>query len=268
VWVLLGNSYWNLIPDLGAKPPTPSEPWELDRCVFWAQATYCHRRALELKDDDAGAWRYLFSSYRARGMLDSEIAAGDQWMRFDPKVTAKQKEQFEDLRRMVGNLELRATPAPSEVPARFNYLLQNNRTESAVQMLQETERRQPLTWAWRPAEQAAGLYMHLGRPVDARRLWEKAEDCPSQALRESRIASTYWVERDFEHAIYHFHSARSADPKQGEVWWALAMIHAQLGHGREAVEACRRGLDLQLNERQRSDLTALQQLPLAEHSRE
>jgi tetratricopeptide (TPR) repeat protein len=266
VWVLLGNSYWNLIPDLSAKPPTPGEEWDLERCIHWAQATYCHRRALELGGDDAGAWRYLFSSYRARGMLESEIAAHEQWMRFDPKVTAKQREQFENLRRSVGKGDVRTTPNPSEAPARLNQLLQDNRTEAAVQLLQEAERQKSLKWAWKPTEQAAGLYMHLGHPADARRLWETAKDSPSRALRESRIASTYWVEQDLKRAIDHFGAARLADPQLGEVWWALAMIHAQVGDGREALKACRQGLALQLNERQRCDLEALQHLLPAESS--
>jgi hypothetical protein len=54
-----------------------------------------------------------------------------------------------------------------------------------------------VSWNWQVAERLAGLYMHLGRPTDARRVWELASDCPSPAMRQCRLACTFWVERDF-----------------------------------------------------------------------
>jgi hypothetical protein len=102
--------------------------------------------------------------------------------------------------------------------------------------------------------------MHLGRPADARRIWEQARDCPSPALRRCRVGSTFWVERNFEAAIGQFEEARVADGAPPEAYWALAMLHAQLGRAGPALEACRQGLRLPSNPRQRADLEALQDL--------
>jgi tetratricopeptide (TPR) repeat protein len=261
VWIALGNSYWNLIPDLTAQPPTPADDWRLEESIYWAQATYCHRRALELKTDEAAAWQYLFVSYRARSMLDALVSAGDQWINLDPKVSSTQRDRFEELRTTVERTQPReSAPILSDVADRVYQLLRANRPEAAERMIRDAERLQPLKWKWEPADRAGGLYMHLGRPADARRIWEAADECPSVALRESRIGSTFWVERDFDAAIRHFRAARATDPQLGESAWALAMLYTQLGMAEPALEACREGLNAGLKDRQRRDLEALQRL--------
>jgi tetratricopeptide (TPR) repeat protein len=257
VWVLLGNSYWNLNPDLSAAPPTPGQEWHLEQIIYWAQATYCLRRAVDHQPDDAAAWRYLFSCYRARGMLDAQVTAGTEWLRCDKNVTAKQRAQFENLRLAVAKLDLPGHPSPSELPARLQQMLRSNRAEAACQLIEEAERRQAPTWTWVQADQIAGLYMHLGRPTMARQYWERADGAPSASIRELRLAATYWVERDFEGALTHLGAAEHADADLGEVQWALAEIHAQLGNAEAALAACRRGLTLPLSERQRNDLELL-----------
>jgi tetratricopeptide (TPR) repeat protein len=126
----------------------------------------------------------------------------------------------------------------------------------------ERERQRQPAWEWPAAERVAGLYMHLGRPADARRVWQAAERCPSEALRLCRLASTFWVERNWKAAVSHFQQARQADPQLAEACWGLAMLQGQLGDAPAALEACRTGLRLPLNERQRSDLKALEKLLL------
>jgi Flp pilus assembly protein TadD len=94
-------------------------------------------------------------------------------------------------------------------------------------------------------------------------VWEQATGCPSEALRECRLASTFWVERDFGAAVRHFQAARAADPRLPEACWGLAMLHAQLGDTGPALAACRAGRELSLNDRQRADLEALERLVVA-----
>ena len=65
----------------------------------------------------------------------------------------------------------------------------------AVSLVEEAERVKPLTWSWPFAERVAGLYMHLGRPAEARRIWQAAVDCPFEGLRQSRLAQKHWVEQ-------------------------------------------------------------------------
>jgi len=260
VWVLLGNCYWNLNPDLMAKPLTPAEPWIPERGVYWAQATYCLRQALELHPDNAPAWRYLFQAYGARGMADAQLAAGEQWIRTDPKATAGQRAQIGELRRASQAPLANKASNPEVGLAQLAQLLRTHHPEAAGRALQKMELQTQDGWNWSFAELAAGLCMHLGKPADARRIWQHALNCPSEAQRHCRVASTYWIELNFEAAIHEFQEAQSSNPQLAEAYWGLAMIHTELGRAAAAFEACRQGLRLELNERQHGDLIALEQV--------
>jgi tetratricopeptide (TPR) repeat protein len=242
VWVTLGRAYLWLNPTLGLKRPVLTAAWVPEEGMSWAQATYCFRQALRHKSDDAPAWRELFRSYRARGLDHAALEAGEHWLQLDPKIPAPERERIQALRR-----QLKESPLP--------------RLPDALRDGGDVPRPWPL------AEQAAGLAMHLGRPADARHIWEQATSCPSEALRYCRLASTFWVERDFATALQHLQKAREDDPRLAEACWALAVLHAQLGDAGPALEACREGLELALSDRQRSDLEGLQRILLALPSR-
>ncbi len=78
VWTVLGNCYWNLIPDLRRPPPSPSSPWDPTTGLAWAQSTYCFRQALERAPNDERVLQALLRSYGARLMADAQrdIAVG------------------------------------------------------------------------------------------------------------------------------------------------------------------------------------------------
>jgi tetratricopeptide (TPR) repeat protein len=256
-WVLLGTCCWNLDPDRQAPPLAPAEGWRLERNLYLAQATYCFRHALEHQPDNAPAWRYLAQAYRVRRMADAQVTAAERWLQNDPKSSQAEREQVSRLR---AELAREPTPPAGELTATVTRLLQRHRPEAAVALLDGAGMDAPAAWGWSFAEQAAGLYMHLGRPADARRVWQQAIGCPSATVRECRLAATFWVERDFGAAREHFYVARAADPRLAEACWGLAMLHAQCGDVGAALEACRAGLEVPLNDRQRADLTALEQL--------
>ena len=103
--------------------------------------------------------------------------------------------------------------------------------------------------------------MHLGRPADARRVWQRATGCPAAALLECRLAATFWVERDFDSALRHYREARRLDPQLAGPCWSLAWLHAELGQAAPALAACRAGLALPLSDdRLRQELQALEVL--------
>jgi tetratricopeptide (TPR) repeat protein len=262
VWVLLGNCYWNLNPDLASRPPTPADGWALERGIFWAQATYALRRGLECQADNPAAWRYLFQTYRARGMIDCQAEAGERWAAVDPKVGDRERADLERLSRVVGRRSPPAVLSEGQVPGLVHDLVSAGRPSAAADVLDEASRARPPRWPWAFAEQAACLYMHLGRPADARLAWENAQDCPSRALRRCRVASTFWAEGDIGAALRGFEEARAADPGLAEACWGMAMLQAQRGDAGAARRACREGLALPLDDRQRSDLDALRQLLL------
>jgi tetratricopeptide (TPR) repeat protein len=261
VWVTLGNIYWRLDPDSRTAPPSPTEAWSLERNIYLAQASYCYRRALQLQSDSVPAWRYLAQAFQVRGMVDSQIAAEERSIHNEPRVTDQERDQATRRRATLAAEGLPAAPARfDDLPAIATSLLQRHRPEAAARLIQEADPHGVAAWPWRFADQAAGLYLHLGWPAEARRVWERAVDCPSAGLRACRLACTYWVERDFDSALRHLQAARIADPRLAEACWGVAMLNAQLGDAGTALEACRAARGLSLSELQRVDLDGLQRL--------
>jgi tetratricopeptide (TPR) repeat protein len=261
VWVALGNIHWRLDPDSRTAPPSPTDPWSLERSIYLAQATYSYRRALELQADSAPAWRYMAQAFQVRGMVDSQIAAEKRSVHNEPKATDHQRDQAT---RRCASLAAESLPDPpgrlDDLPAVVTNLLQRHRPEAAGRLIQEADPRGVAAWPWRFADQVAGLYLHLGRPGEARQVWERAVDCPSAGLRLCRVASTYWVERDFDSALRHFEAARRADPQLAEACWGLAMLQLQLGDAGSALQACRAARQRSLSERQSADIDGLARL--------
>jgi hypothetical protein len=72
LWRQLGHIEWEATPDLTRPPPGPSDAWDPATGLSWARATYCFRRALEAKPDDAPTLRSLAECLGARGMTDAK----------------------------------------------------------------------------------------------------------------------------------------------------------------------------------------------------
>ncbi|HTU19615.1 MAG TPA: hypothetical protein VMG10_16260 [Gemmataceae bacterium] len=256
VWIVLGNCHRELDPGSSRTPPALAEAWQVERDLARARATYCFHRALQSQPENGAAWRFLAMTYSQRGMIEAELAASKEWLRFDPKVQRKQREQDQANRRRFTAQS--SSVSPSEpLPSAFSRLVREGRPLTAIQRFEASGQS---SWSWSFAEQVASLYLHLGRPVDARRIWQQAPDCPSEAILACRLACTFWVERDFEAALSHYRKAQQADPQLGEACWGLAQLQTQLGDARAAFVACQHGLRLTLTSRQRSELEALQQL--------
>ena len=71
-WRLLGLIHWDLAPDLTHAPPGPFDPWDPATGLSWARASYCFRRALEIKPEDVPTLRSLAECYAIRGMTDAK----------------------------------------------------------------------------------------------------------------------------------------------------------------------------------------------------
>lgn len=254
VWILLGNCYRDLNPHANTFFPMPVDDWQIERDLSWVQATYCIHRALEQQPDNASGWRYLAMSYGRRRMIEAELAASARWLQFDAKIHTSQRNQIEALRRSFTAKRPLENPAQSFAETVAS-LVREGRSQTAVRRIEDRSR---ISWTWPIAERIASLYLHLGRPADARRVWDQAGNCPSPALKDCRLAATFWVERNFDAALRHYHGAREKEPELAEIYWGLAMLHSELGDAEAAWDACRRGLAITLTERQRSDLEALQ----------
>jgi hypothetical protein len=258
VWTILGNCYWNLNPHLHQKPPSPSAPWDPATGLSWAQSTYCFRQALQRAPSDERVLQALLRSFGVRQMADAQRAMAIQLLAPDTLPA----EQTMALRRLVD----RIGPAPS-VPAGANVsevirrLLKAGRPAQAVRFAAEKgpPRGEP-GWPWQTADALAGAAMHLGQPEQARAIWQNALNPPSEAVRRERLASTFWVERDFEESVRQYSRAWSAEPRRDEPGRALAWLHTQRGAAGPALVACRQTLRLDLSAPVREELGRLEEM--------
>jgi tetratricopeptide (TPR) repeat protein len=113
---------------------------------------------------------------------------------------------------------------------------------------------------WDLADRAAITQLHLGEPAAAQRLWQRAGDCRSPALRLARIAEAHLIALDYEASRGMFRAALDRDRGLGEAWYGLALLHLQEGHARETLLACREGLTCALTEPQRASLEKMKTL--------
>jgi tetratricopeptide (TPR) repeat protein len=256
-WTLLGNCYWDLTPDLGERPLTPADDWDPAGGLARAQATYCYLRALDLAPNDASTLQALYRLFGLRRMADAQLAVGERlaaWPRRFPKEAA----ELRQLRAALAAAEAGGRPGGLEVSAAVGELLRAGRPEAAVRRAEAADPGRAVAWSWPLADRLAAAYLHLGRPGEARRTWGQATAPPSEALRKCRLASTYWMERNFDEAARLYREALADDPGCAEACWGLAVLYTQLGHAQPALRFCRQGLGLALTARQRNHLQALE----------
>lgn len=92
-WRQLGLIEWEATPDLTRRPPRPGDPWDPATGLSWARATYCFRRGLEAKPDDAPTRRSLAECLGVRGLTDirheAEPALSGNYPNRDPLASDK-----------------------------------------------------------------------------------------------------------------------------------------------------------------------------------
>jgi tetratricopeptide (TPR) repeat protein len=135
----------------------------------------------------------------------------------------------------------------------------SNRTEEADGRL--WEHAEPTTDStWPSADRIAVTCMHLGDPDAARRVWSKATDSPSPALRLTRLAEADLASLDAAAAEVLCRQALELDPLLGEAWYVLAKAIFESGRAEQALAACRQGLEHDLTSAQRKTVTAISAL--------
>jgi hypothetical protein len=107
---------------------------------------------------------------------------------------------------------------------------------------------------WPTCDRIATLLIHLGRPADARLVWELAPDPPSPAIQQSRTAAALLAALDFPTARNTLDRALAQDPQLGEAWFCLALLHVQQGAPAPALAACETALKQRLTTPQRTSI--------------
>ena len=247
-WSFLGDSCANLIPDLKAAPAGTDESWDPARGLLPAQAAFCYRQALVR---DPGEIRALFSLYRQfqdRRMHDARHSVAMMMCR----AWAEDSGGDSNGELEPGEPSIESPNPDIPIPdwdrldreglnQSLVELLRHGRPETAIDRFAEAERR-GIVPSWSTCDRVAAALLLLGRPDEARRIWERARNSPSTALRSSRIATADLAALDFPAAEAAFRTALKHDPELGEAWFGLALLHTQRGDLAEALTTCRAGL--------------------------
>ncbi len=113
---------------------------------------------------------------------------------------------------------------------------------------------------WPTLDRAATALLHLGRPAEARRIWEDATDAPSPSIRLTRIGTALLAAFDFQRAEETLRYALNQDNRLGEAWFCLALLHVQRAEPAPALAACESGLKQSLTPAQRSSIERFETL--------
>ena len=235
LWTLMGNCYRGMLPDVADTPPGPGEPWDRTSGLLLAQSAYCYRRALGLNPKEPGALASLAFIFRGRGMNDAlrslAISLDRERGTVDPTDQASPLYRPELLPavNLAGRGDLTGTIAD---------LLHRGRAEEAVRTF-ELAQEKGLEPPWAVRDQIAVTLLHLGRPAEARWIWDQAADAPSAALRLVRIAAAHQAALDYTAAARLYLSALEVDPRSVDARFGLTLLHVQLGETKEALAAIR-----------------------------
>jgi hypothetical protein len=264
-WKLLGKI--EMIRDPLGVDGTPvrryRQPFDPVHDLSAIRATYDTRGAQERAPRDFLTLTVLQSLYEARGMDEEEQAV------IEPLASARphNREQVimvERARARRRELEARLGPPPpahwenlNELDRTVTELLAHGRVRSAAALLESAypaERRPTEV-----TDRLATLWLHLGEPVHARRVWEQSAGS-APALRSARVAVTHLVEGDFDTARRLYRDAVSTMPDLFEALYGLAVLEQDAGRAVAALAAATAAQDAAPNDVARSAASSIVRL--------
>ena len=235
LWTLLGDCYRGMLPEMTYTPPGPGEPWDRTSGLLLAQSAYCYRRSLELNPREPGALASLSFVLRGRRMDDALQSLA---IRLDRKRGTVDPTNQERPLHQPKLLPAEGPDGSADLSGAIAGLLQRGRAEEAVRTFEQVQER-GLEPPWAVRDMVALTLLHLGRPSEARQIWDRAADAPSAALRLVRIAAANLAALEFTAAARLYHSALEIDSRSVDARFGLVLLHTQLGDGAEAVVAAR-----------------------------
>jgi hypothetical protein len=269
LWNLIGHCSWNSSPDLRVAPAGPDEPWDPARGLLMAQATFSYRRSLEIDPRGASALASLRDSFKIRRMADAQRTASERLLQLNParpgfvdqtRAGASERSQMP----VGGDEPLPRSENEPGLARAVDSLIAKGQPETAVRHFAEAVRH-GIAPSWPVCDRVAATLLHLGRPAEARELWERPAP-PSRALQLARVATASLVMFDFDTALQTYRSALAIDPSVPDAWFGVALLHTQRGDADAALAAAREGLKHSPTPSQRAFLTAIETF-VAPHSR-
>ena len=239
-WKLLGQTELlrELIPDQAY--PRFRVPFDPVVDLSMVRATYALRRAVELGPRDFSTLLSLRMAYEVRLMYEAAIPVID----LIGAIHSTNPHQYHE---QVSNETLRAQyirklgPPPASTWRNLSELdqvvtahLAAGRAEGAAKLLEQAF--PPEKASWSTVDKMATIRLHLGEPAKARAIWEKATTCPNPALRESRIATSYLAENDFDAARSRYKLALQSDPTLFDALYCMAVLEQDAGNAPAAFD--------------------------------
>jgi hypothetical protein len=263
-WTALADGYRQMAPDRAVVALSrPDEPWDPAQGLLPAQATFCDRRARALDPalmKQAVSRSGALQGPRMHGVHHSLFA----WRQ--PSPGAAGAVDVSRLRPRIGARDdaLPAWEGREGLTRALDGLLQEGRAEAAVKLFTAALDR-GIVPAWPACDRVATALVDLGWPAEAGKIWERAVDAPSPAVRSARMAAAALAAQDFPAAVAAYQAGLQRDPCLGEAWFGLALLHTELGELAPALAAARSGLRQPLTPAQASFLRGIETLiaPLA-----
>jgi tetratricopeptide (TPR) repeat protein len=213
-----------------------------------AQAIFCYRRALEREPGQIRALFSLFQTYQAMRMIDARRSVATLMRRAWATATGGDSNAVgvadPDTTRLDSVSDEERLPAwegPDGLSLAIAGLLRQGRAEAAARLFDMAEAR-GITAEWPARDRVATVLLYLGRPAEAGRVWERAPNAPSPALRLARIATAELAALDDPAAEKTYRAALKLDPSLCEAWFGLALLYTERGDPSEALTAAREGL--------------------------
>jgi tetratricopeptide (TPR) repeat protein len=268
-WKLVGTLLATL--DMVGTPEEPvvrfSAPWDPVFDLVPARATYALKHARRRAPEDSAVLLTLGLSLQSRGLYEEALPVWMDLATLDPpgvrQVLREKARQDAILQAARAQASLGTAPAAdwrnlAELDAAVHELLSQGRAASAADLLARAypERSRP----WEVADRIGTLWLHVGRPEDARAAWRAAVDPPRPALVASRIGMTYLVTDEPAEAARHFEQATQLEPNLFEAWYGLALAEQDLGRADAAVRAAARAVETAPTDIARSAARTVQRL--------
>jgi tetratricopeptide (TPR) repeat protein len=212
-----------------------------------ARATYALLEALKRDPLDRRILVTLATSYESRGMFEAALPMWRQLAELDPSNHLQSvTSQVRGLAtRQAAGLLAKLGPEPgsawnnmAELDRAVAAHLDSGRAAGAADLLDRAYPARARTW--KVADRLATLYMHLGRPAEARRVWEQVQPPNRPALRPARTAATHVAENHLVLADRAYRDALALEPTMFEALYGLAVLDRDTGQAAGALDASER----------------------------
>ncbi len=211
------------------------------------RSTYAFRRAIELSPHDFMALLGLEQVFEARQMDEAEFPVLDRLILLQP-INRLQRTHLAQAETARGAIEQRLGAGPAttwknlgELDQLVTDLLNRGRAETAAEVLERAY--PPAKAPWEIVDRVATLRLHLGEPEQARDLWRRASTVPRPAVRDARVAVSYFAEGQFDLARRAYEQSLAAEPSLFEARYGLAVLEQDAGRAAAAYENARAAID-------------------------